>query len=79
MHALVTGSNRGIGLELVKQLCRLSWTVYAACRSPSPSLKELNLNGGRIIEGRYTRIGETLLFFYSLYMIQESTCLQRNL
>ncbi len=35
MHTiLITGSNRGIGLELVKQYAELGWQVFACCRSP---------------------------------------------
>ena len=32
---LVTGSNRGIGLELVRQYAGAGWRVYACCRSPA--------------------------------------------
>lgn len=32
---LITGSNRGIGLELVKQYAELGWQVHACCRNPS--------------------------------------------
>lgn len=31
---LVTGSNRGIGLEWVRQYAKLGWRVYATCRYP---------------------------------------------
>ncbi|MFP3874734.1 MAG: SDR family oxidoreductase [Thiohalophilus sp.] len=31
---LVTGSNRGLGLEWVRQYARLGWRVYATCRFP---------------------------------------------
>ena len=31
---LITGSNRGIGLELVKQYANLGWHVHACCRNP---------------------------------------------
>jgi NAD(P)-dependent dehydrogenase (short-subunit alcohol dehydrogenase family) len=36
--ALVTGANRGIGLELTRQLLERGDTVVAACRAPSPEL-----------------------------------------
>lgn len=32
---LITGSSRGIGLEMVKQALDLGWRVYACCRNPS--------------------------------------------
>ena len=33
-NILITGSNRGIGLELVKQYAEDDWRVFACCRSP---------------------------------------------
>ena len=46
---LITGSNRGIGLEFVKQYIKYNWTVIATCRKPSEadelqSLAKLNGN-----------------------------------
>lgn len=35
---LVTGANRGLGLELVKQYAAEGWRVFACARSPSPAL-----------------------------------------
>jgi len=35
---LVTGSNRGIGLELVKAFAAKSWRVFAACREPDDAV-----------------------------------------
>jgi NAD(P)-dependent dehydrogenase (short-subunit alcohol dehydrogenase family) len=31
---LITGSNRGIGLELVRQYAKAGWRVHACCRQP---------------------------------------------
>ncbi|MDX1509150.1 MAG: SDR family oxidoreductase [Woeseiaceae bacterium] len=45
---LVTGCNRGIGLELCKQLAARGDEVIAVCRSPSDELEAL---GVRIIDG----------------------------
>ncbi len=39
---LITGSNRGIGLELCEQYAGDNWKVYACCRSPSTAI-ELNI------------------------------------
>jgi NAD(P)-dependent dehydrogenase (short-subunit alcohol dehydrogenase family) len=33
--ALITGANRGLGLEFAKQYLAEGWRVYAACRDPS--------------------------------------------
>jgi NAD(P)-dependent dehydrogenase (short-subunit alcohol dehydrogenase family) len=46
--ALVTGSNRGIGLELCRQLADKGMHVIATCRTASDALKSL---GVEIIEG----------------------------
>ncbi len=46
--ALVTGSNRGIGLEFCRQLQAKGYDVIAVCRRPSEELQAL---GVRIEEG----------------------------
>jgi len=40
---LITGSNRGIGLELCRQLQSRGERVIAVCRAPSPELQALDL------------------------------------
>ncbi|MCW9048206.1 MAG: SDR family oxidoreductase [Gammaproteobacteria bacterium] len=45
---LITGTNRGIGLELVNQYANNNWRVFACCRSPdnAPALQKLaEING----------------------------------
>ena len=42
---VVTGSNRGIGLEMIRQLAERGERVFAACRSPS---EELSAIGDRV-------------------------------
>jgi NAD(P)-dependent dehydrogenase (short-subunit alcohol dehydrogenase family) len=46
--ALITGANRGIGLELSRQLAERGDTVIALCRKGSPELEEI---GVRVFEG----------------------------
>jgi NAD(P)-dependent dehydrogenase (short-subunit alcohol dehydrogenase family) len=45
---LITGSNKGIGLQICAQLKARGDDVIAVCRTPSPELTAL---GGRIIDG----------------------------
>ena len=40
---LITGSNRGIGLELCRQLAARDAAVIAVCRTPSPELEALGV------------------------------------
>jgi NAD(P)-dependent dehydrogenase (short-subunit alcohol dehydrogenase family) len=42
-HAVITGANRGIGLELARQLQQRGWQVTALCRRPSPALEDLGV------------------------------------
>jgi NAD(P)-dependent dehydrogenase (short-subunit alcohol dehydrogenase family) len=44
-HVLVTGGNRGIGLEFVRQLLARGDRVYAACRHPGRALALTELAG----------------------------------
>ncbi len=43
MIAVITGSNRGIGLEFCKQLKEKGYEIFALCRSFSDELKKLNI------------------------------------
>lgn len=48
---LVTGANRGLGLEFVRQYAADGWTVHAACRDPAKAraLKDVaRASGGRV-------------------------------
>lgn len=43
---LITGANRGIGLELARQYAADGWQVIACCRSASDDLKEIETRSG---------------------------------
>lgn len=49
-HAVITGANRGLGLEHVTQLLARGWSVTAACRTPDDAaeLKSLDSGDGRL-------------------------------
>eukprot|EP00545_Synedropsis_sp_CCMP1620_P003053 CAMPEP_0119010030 /NCGR_PEP_ID=MMETSP1176-20130426/4748_1 /TAXON_ID=265551 /ORGANISM="Synedropsis recta cf, Strain CCMP1620" /LENGTH=281 /DNA_ID=CAMNT_0006962625 /DNA_START=143 /DNA_END=988 /DNA_ORIENTATION=+ len=59
MNAVITGANRGLGLELVKQLCAAKEgadaaaismnKVYALCRKTSDALSTLSSNNEKVI------------------------------
>jgi len=40
-HAVITGANRGIGLELAAQLAASGWSVTGVCRESSARLSEI--------------------------------------
>lgn len=47
---LITGANRGIGLELTKRYAADNWTIIAACRSPKEAVALTALKGAITIE-----------------------------
>jgi NAD(P)-dependent dehydrogenase (short-subunit alcohol dehydrogenase family) len=47
-HVVITGANRGIGLELARQLHARGWRVTALCRRASPALEDL---GVTVVDG----------------------------
>ena len=50
-NVLVTGANRGIGLEFCRQFLERGDHVIAACRKPSSELEKLGAKGNLRIEG----------------------------
>jgi NAD(P)-dependent dehydrogenase (short-subunit alcohol dehydrogenase family) len=67
--ALVTGANRGIGLELCRQLVARKWQVIGVCRNASPELTALgvkvetgvDVSDGRAVDGLARRLEGTRL------------------
>ena len=68
---LLTGANRGIGLELMKQFTPLGWTIHATCRDPSTATELRQIAdgaGGRVTihkleatdHGQIEALGKTL-------------------
>jgi len=49
-HAVITGANRGLGLEHTRQLLERGWSISAACRNPDDTadLKALDPGDGRL-------------------------------
>ena len=45
MNVLITGANRGIGLELVRQCSQRGWRVFACCRNPHNAESLFSLAG----------------------------------
>ena len=45
MNVLITGANRGIGLEMVRYSMEQGWRVFACCRNPHNADKLFNLAG----------------------------------
>lgn len=43
---LITGANRGLGLELARQYAAAGWRVFACCRKPSGATELTQLAGG---------------------------------
>ena len=50
-NVVITGASRGIGLGLAKEFAIKGYSVFATCRTESPELAALNLNGGAIVKG----------------------------
>ncbi|MFS2317465.1 SDR family oxidoreductase [Maricaulis sp. D1M11] len=46
LHALITGANRGLGLEHTRQLLQRGWKVTAACRDPQSASELAGLDTG---------------------------------
>src|SRR6516162_10653081 len=44
--ALITGANRGIGLEFARQYLADGWQIYAACRDPDSASELRRLADG---------------------------------
>lgn len=49
-NALITGANRGLGLEHTRQLLDRGWTIWAACRNPGAAddLRAADPGDGRL-------------------------------
>src|SRR5262245_58047042 len=56
---LITGTNRGIGLELVRQYAAEGWQVFASARDPAGAAELKQLVGGKAGRIRLLRIDVT--------------------
>ena len=63
--ALVTGANRGIGLELARQLHAAGWSVIGVCRTSTPALEAvaevwdgLDVGDDGVVDALRARLGD---------------------
>jgi NAD(P)-dependent dehydrogenase (short-subunit alcohol dehydrogenase family) len=59
MTYLITGSNRGLGLELVREGARLGSEIIATCRSESPELSALEKEYPGLVHVRNMDVADT--------------------
>jgi NAD(P)-dependent dehydrogenase (short-subunit alcohol dehydrogenase family) len=60
MIYLITGSNRGLGLELVREGIRLGHIIIALCRSTSEELLELSRDKPDLLHIQHIDVSDTL-------------------
>lgn len=60
MNVLITGTNRGIGLEMVKLAVGKRWRVYACCRNPmeADKLNEVAMMSGGLVSVHPLDVGD---------------------
>ena len=61
LSVLITGANRGIGLEYAKQYSQKGYTVYGTARNPD-SATELKATGATIIKLDVTSDADTVSY-----------------
>lgn len=75
MNVLITGANRGIGLQMVKSAVSKQWRVFACCRNPheAEKLSEVTKMSGGLVSMHVLDIGDKAQIQALAYELRNET------
>ncbi len=75
MKILITGTNRGIGLEMVKMAVKNRWRVFACCRNPleADKLNEVAMMSGGMVSVHTLDVSDTAQIQALAYELRNET------